>query len=728
MLPRLRALAGSVEPHQPARRERIVLLALVAVPVLFNAIALLPELTVAVPSVNDDAEHLAFVRRASDAFARGENPIDTWVPELELGFPQFLYYQNLPHVAVAALHRALFGTIDVVTLFNAVRYILLVAFPLTVLWSLRRMGFSLSAACLAACASSLLSAPHLFGLEYGSYVWRGFGMYTQLWAAHFTFLTVAAVWSLLERGTGRALAIVMLCGLALSHLLYAYMGAITLATLFLVGAVGRDRTELWRRLREALLVGAAAAAITSYMWVPFALVPGYVNQSYGGPYVIQVFYDSHGAPTVLRWLVSGELFDADRLPVFTILVAIGIGSALLAGRRLGLLFLALFAVWLVLYFGRPTLGALADLLPMHRSVLMHRFIGGVQFAAIPLIGLGGAALWRSFAPELSPRRLALAALAVVALGAPAIVERAAYYGYNTQWVNQTREAIAADADARQLIDRVRVSGGGRVYAGTRINWGATMDFGLPFRGVKLFNVFAFDGVPALAPPYRGASIPSDVIWDFRDGEIADYELFDVRWVIAPRGLAVAPFLRSVQETARYVLYAAPGTGVAMYVRVAEHVSLPTQERLIATNRSWFATYPATRSFVRYEYPAATESRTGASAPGCTDGSTSYERVQPSRIELITSCETAGTLALKVTYHPNWTVTVDGVVQPTFMLSPSILGTSLSAGRHFIVAEYRSTPIKAPLLVLGGLVLASTIVARLWRPLRAQWPRRRSRGD
>ncbi|HUG06621.1 MAG TPA: hypothetical protein VMQ78_08780, partial [Candidatus Limnocylindria bacterium] len=236
MLPRLRALAGSVEPHQPARRERIVLLALVAVPVLFNAIALLPELTVAVPSVNDDAEHLAFVRRASDAFARGENPIDTWVPELELGFPQFLYYQNLPHVAVAALHRALFGTIDVVTLFNAVRYILLVAFPLTVLWSLRRMGFSLSAACLAACASSLLSAPHLFGLEYGSYVWRGFGMYTQLWAAHFTFLTVAAVWSLLERGTGRALAIVMLCGLALSHLLYAYMGAITLATLFLVGA------------------------------------------------------------------------------------------------------------------------------------------------------------------------------------------------------------------------------------------------------------------------------------------------------------------------------------------------------------------------------------------------------------------------------------------------------------------------------------------------------------
>jgi hypothetical protein len=156
--------------------------------------------TVGVPNVNDDAEHLLFVERASEALANGENPFDTWVPELELGFPQFLYYQNLPHIAVVVLHRALFGSVDLVTLFNAVRYALLVGFPLTVLWSLRRMGLPVVAACAAAGAASLLSAAHRYGLEYDSYLWRGFGMYTQLWAMHLTFVAIASFHSLLGAG------------------------------------------------------------------------------------------------------------------------------------------------------------------------------------------------------------------------------------------------------------------------------------------------------------------------------------------------------------------------------------------------------------------------------------------------------------------------------------------------------------------------------------------------
>jgi hypothetical protein len=91
---------------------------------------------------------------------------------------------------------------------------------------------------------------------------------------------------------------------------------------------------------------------------------------------------------------------------------------------------------------------------------------------------------------------------------------------------------------------------------------------------------------------------------------------------------------------------------------------------------------------------------------------SYERVLPARIELIASCSTDATLALKVTYHPNWVVSVDGRPQETFMLSPAILGTSLPAGRHFVIAEYRSTPQKAPLLALGALALGLTVASRL----------------
>ena len=109
---------------------------------LLNAIMLLPELTIPVPASNDLAVHWQMVRGASDAMAQGRNPLDFWMPQLELGYPQFLYYQNLPHLLLAAVHRLLLGAVDLRTLFNGSRYLLMVALPLTVYWSMRRLDFS----------------------------------------------------------------------------------------------------------------------------------------------------------------------------------------------------------------------------------------------------------------------------------------------------------------------------------------------------------------------------------------------------------------------------------------------------------------------------------------------------------------------------------------------------------------------------------------------------------
>ena len=158
-----------------------------------NAVALAPEVAYPVPNVNDDAQHVAFVRRAADGSSRGENVLDLWVPEFELGVPQFLDYQHLPHVAVALLGRVTLGAVDLRTLFDAVRYLLLLAFPLTVFWSMRTMGFSSVASAIASAASSLLSANHRYGFEYDSYVWRGFGVFTQLFAMHLSFMVLATL-------------------------------------------------------------------------------------------------------------------------------------------------------------------------------------------------------------------------------------------------------------------------------------------------------------------------------------------------------------------------------------------------------------------------------------------------------------------------------------------------------------------------------------------------------
>src|SRR2546430_11904840 len=131
----------------------------------FNAFALLPEVTVAVPNVNDDAEHVLFVQQADAAWSSGQDPLDFWVPQVELGFPQFLYYQNLPHLVVVVLGKLTFGLISLRTLFDLVRYVLLVGFPLTVFWSMRRLGFSDVAAAIGAAAGSLLAGNHRYGFE-----------------------------------------------------------------------------------------------------------------------------------------------------------------------------------------------------------------------------------------------------------------------------------------------------------------------------------------------------------------------------------------------------------------------------------------------------------------------------------------------------------------------------------------------------------------------------------
>ena len=68
------------------------------------------------------------------------------------------------------------------------------------------------------------------------------------------------------------------------------------------------------------------------------------------------------------------------------------------------------------------------------------------------------------------------------------------------------------------------------------------------------------------------------------------------------------------------------------------------------------------------------------------------------------------MVLKVTYHPNWHVTIDGADVATFMVSPSYLAFAVPAGEHFLVVEYRSTPIKAPLLALGAVVLLVAFIA------------------
>jgi hypothetical protein len=679
---------------------------------LFNAIALLPEVGYQVPNVNDDAEHVLFIQQASDAWANGQDPLDFWVPQVELGFPQFLYYQNLPHLVVVALGKLTFGLIPLRTLFDLVRYVLLVGFPLTVFWSMRRLGFSDVAAAIGAAAGALISGNNRYGFEYDSYVWRGLGVYTQIFGMHLSFLALAALHRVATRGSGVVVAALVCAALALSHLIYAYMTAITAVVLLMSGLT---RANAAGRILRFGAIGALAGVIGAYMWVPFFAQAGYLDVS---PYLDRAKYDSFGAPAILGWLVSGDLLDHGRIPVLTALLGAGIVAALVTRARLLVLALVLFVLWLVLFFGRPTLGPIADLLPLHDGLLFHRFIGGVDLFAILLIGVGGAYLWTLARAELTSRRLAAVAAATAILFVPVLAERWSYYGENAAWMRITQAAIDADADARTVLGAVAAQATGRTYAGLRNNWGDALDFGIPFRSVRLYNLLAFDRLDAVAPPYRGASINSDFIFDFNDQQAADYRLFDVEYVIAPPSATLAPGLVPIIKTPKYVLYRAPGGGYAEYAAVARSETATSQLDLFERARAWLRGGAATGwQFTRYVYRHSSPADSFTPIADCPRPGVSYARAQPSRFDVLASCASDSAMVLKVTYHPNWHVSVDGREATTFMVSPSYLAFALPAGQHFITAEYRSAPLKDPLFFLGAIVAIGAIASRVRLPLR-----------
>lgn len=675
------------------------------VPILFIASALAPELTVPVPTINDGNNHLLFIRRADEALVAGEHILDHWVPEMELGFPEFFYYQHLPHLAVVALSRATFGVLDLLTAFNLVRYALLVGLPLTVFWSMRRMGFSRAAAAFGGAVSPLVSAPYLFGFEYESYLHLGYGMYTQLWAMHLSFVVLALVHRTLQTGRGHAAAGAAFAVLALSHLAYAYMVAMSCVVLAIVGI---SRRGLLRRAAGLGLIAVLVAIVSAYMVIPFVLEREHLWIS---PYLPRARWDSYGAEQVLTWLLQGQLFDGGRLPVFTGLVALGACAAVVRRSPPALAALALFVVWLILYFGRATFGTLADLLPFREGVPMHRFIGMVQLAGILLIGTAGGALFELAALRLRLAGVAVATAALILALVPALGERGFVFSRNTEFMTKTKAALDRDIEGRRILDLLH-GAPGRVYAGDRTNWGPNLlNLALSFPDLRFWDLLTFERLRPVAPPYYSWSTNADLLFDFDELIPAHYAVFNVRRVVAPRGAPLAPGVVPLYTIGPYVLYDAPGGGYAAFVAIVERMGIPGQPELLARNRAWLASgAPAAGRYVRYDYPAPERAVT-VDAPGCPAGIVREDVIGPARFDLTVECATASTLVIKTTFHPNWIVRVDGREVPTFMTSPAYIGIEIPPGRHAVVAEYRAHPLKTPLAFLGLGVFVGAIVLR-----------------
>ncbi|WP_309671498.1 YfhO family protein [Gemmatimonas sp.] len=709
------SIPGSAAAELPSavNWERVCLALLALVPLLVTAWQLLPEFTTPVPASNDLALHWQMVQGASREMAHWRNPLDFWMPQLELGYPQFLYYQNLPHLVVAGVHRLLFGLVELRTVFDGARYLLLIGLPLTVYWSMRRMDFSVRAAAISAAATTLFANRDGYGLEYDGQLWLGRGLFTQLWAEHLSLIAMAGLYRLMRTGRGYAGTIAALAALALSHFIWSYMMAMT-GVLLCVLLSTRDT---WKaNLLRLIIVGALAMAISAYMLIPFATSSGSYLAMFPG-ITAPDLDESRSLLSALQRLV----IDEDRWPILTALSLMGGVAALVMRTRAARFALVGTLVWLLLYQFRPTEVNWLGRVLRYDGHLVYRFIGIADVFLLMLIGVGGEWIWRAMvdrrvgrvdAPATAaPRSLGamLAATALLlAILSPAMRDRATFFGRDGRAMTATRAALAADPDLTTVLDTIAAQPGGRAYMGLASNGGKQWRIG-PL--IRAYDVLKDRGLPAVAPLFQGLSLNADMVVSFRDRDPAQYDLLDVRYVALPSGAPVDGFMTPLARTPRYTVYRVATTGMATYGAVVERHAAGAQLDLLRGVDQWSKSAgPAAKQFIRWDFrqPGGASMPTGACPGG---GRTLSEHADAGIIDLVVACDSPSSLIIKTTYHPNWRVTVDGRPVSTYMVSPVFIGIDLPAGQHTIAARYTMATTKWMLLGMGLVVLVGVLVLR-----------------
>jgi len=275
----------------------------------------------------------------------------------------------------------------------------------------------------------------------------------------------------------------------------------------------------------------------------------------------------------------------------------------------------------------------------------------------------------------------------------------------------------ADVDA--LVRMAAARGPGRIYAGLPTNWGKDYKVGY----VSMDQVLAAEEVDAIGYTFRTESLSTDVEAYFDETNPAQYDLFDVRYLLLPA---------SMNPPVRATLLAHRGRHSLWEVATSGYIGVIDTAGSIAADRTTMAAamVPVLRSgglargilpTVAFAgSPAAPGTLPAGASPAGPPGS-----VDDQQARITDGAFTAGvTLArrcvvvLKSTFDPRWAVTVDGRASPPIMVAPSLVGVVVGPGHHRVAFQYRQFPGYAWLFALGALtILALAAGGRRVRALR-----------
>ena len=686
---------------------------LVSLAVLFGLVALRAELSPA-QNLNDGAVHRSMIAWAEDRWSEGHLPLDGWYPQLVLGSSRFHRYQSLPHVLTGLLAIA----VDSDRAYTITLYLGLALWPIAVFAGGRLLGLGRWRSAAAALVSPFITSAPTLGYEWGSYTWRGYGTWTQLWGMWLLPFAWGFGYRAVSRAGSYAVAALVIAVTVAVHLLTGYLALLSLGVLVLVRP-----TQFVKRIARAALVGVGASLIAAWVVVPLLLDRATTIQdefSRG-----KVYYDSFGARQILSWMGTGQLFDRDRIPIISLAVAVGLGVSLWRWRRdervrvvVGLTLLSL-----LLFFGRTTWGSALRLLPGSGDLFLRRYVFGVHLGGLYLAGIGLASLGRVVTTSLRHREWTFGwrfvqPVAVVSLGvlvlSPAWGERWGWAGVGARFIHEQQVADRTEgADVAALVAIAERRGPGRIYGGLRSNWGAAYRVGQVPVYAELLNL----DVPEVGFTRPTWSLSSPAEFRFHDSDPAHFDVFDVRYMIQPATRPPPSDAELVAERGRHALWEIAVDGAVEVVDVGRAIQAD-RTNLGEKIAPWLSSdlpdadvYPGI-AFAGFE-PAET-TVTGDEAPQTAPGFVVGASLQldDGRASATVDVSRPAAVILKASFDNRWRVTVDGEEVEPQMFAPSLVGRFVPAGLHDISFEYVPFPRYDVLLGIGlATFLALVFVQR-----------------
>src|SRR5262249_5243333 len=146
--------------------------------------------------------------------------------------------------------------------------------PISVYMGARLLEWDRWTAGSAAAVSPLIVSTPGYGFEHASYVWQGYGVYSQLWAMWLMPLALGVSWRAVARGRLYAVAALAVALTIACHFIAGYLVLLTIGVWVVVVWRG-----FWLRVGRGALVAGGALLIAAWTLVPLIADTKWSNQS-----------------------------------------------------------------------------------------------------------------------------------------------------------------------------------------------------------------------------------------------------------------------------------------------------------------------------------------------------------------------------------------------------------------------------------------------------------------